>query len=79
MQTTWLPVAACDHIDRLQRNFLWGDSETEHKIHLLNWDQVVREKYLHTEDLWNAETKPHHSFTWKSELKGVQLLKKGVR
>ncbi|KAJ7950712.1 Ribonuclease H [Quillaja saponaria] len=43
------------------------------------WAQVVRSKYLSNVDLWDATVKPHHSFIWKSILKGVQLLNKGMK
>ena len=44
MQTTWLPQSTCDKIDKLNRNFLWGDTEEKKKVHLINWDTVCKSK-----------------------------------
>lgn len=34
----------CEHIDKLNRNFLWGCFEGARKIHLVNWNQVCKNK-----------------------------------
>ncbi|KAL7239794.1 hypothetical protein ACSBR2_005630 [Camellia fascicularis] len=44
MQTMELPRQLCDDIDRINRNFLWGDTETQKKVHLVNWDSVCKNK-----------------------------------
>ncbi|KAI8550987.1 hypothetical protein RHMOL_Rhmol06G0149600 [Rhododendron molle] len=44
MQTMHLPVSVCDKLDRLNRNFLWGDSPDKKKIHLVKWDKVCKSK-----------------------------------
>ncbi|KAL6202860.1 hypothetical protein ACLB2K_026564 [Fragaria x ananassa] len=44
MQTAKLPVHTCERLDRLNRNFLWGDSDQKKKVHLTNWDMVCRPK-----------------------------------
>lgn len=46
MQCNLLPPKICKEIDRLTRNFLWGDSIQKKKIHLKNWDLVDRPKFL---------------------------------
>ena len=45
MQCT-LPPKICKEIDKFNRNFLWGDSIQKKKIHLKNWDSVVKPKLL---------------------------------
>lgn len=44
MQTTKLPTATCSQLDKLNRNFLWGDTTEKKKIHLLNWNKVCKPK-----------------------------------
>ncbi|XP_028120068.1 uncharacterized protein LOC114317531 [Camellia sinensis] len=44
MQTMELPRKFCDEVDRINRNFLWGDTDTHKKVHLINWDTVCRTK-----------------------------------
>ncbi|KAH7860326.1 hypothetical protein Vadar_012160 [Vaccinium darrowii] len=46
MQTMHLPANICDKLDRLNRNFLWGDTPTRKKIHLVNWHTVCKNKDL---------------------------------
>lgn len=46
MQTTKLPRATCDEIDRISRRFLWGGSEDRRKMHLVSWDIVTKPKNL---------------------------------
>ncbi|GMP55674.1 hypothetical protein CsSME_00020426 [Camellia sinensis var. sinensis] len=40
MQTTVFPMKVCDAIDRLNKNFLWGDTLERKKVHLVKWDTV---------------------------------------
>ncbi|KAL6138042.1 hypothetical protein ACLB2K_063330 [Fragaria x ananassa] len=40
MQTAKLPISICDSLDRLNRNFLWGDTDQQRKVHLTNWDML---------------------------------------
>ncbi|OMO86377.1 reverse transcriptase [Corchorus capsularis] len=44
MNTSMLPASIHVEIDRLHRNFLWGESDECKKIHLVNWDQVTKKK-----------------------------------
>lgn len=44
MQTAKLPASTCDTLDKLNRDFLWGDCDGKKKIHLVNWDTVCRPK-----------------------------------
>ncbi|KAK9911967.1 hypothetical protein M0R45_035844 [Rubus argutus] len=46
MQTVRLPMSICNDLDKLNRNFLWGDTENKKKIHLVNWDTVCLPKTL---------------------------------
>ena len=40
MQTQWVPQSIFDQIDKLNRNFLWGDRDEKKKIHLINQNKV---------------------------------------
>lgn len=44
MQVFRFPVAVCKELDQLCRNFLWGHSNQQRKIHLVNWEMVTRPK-----------------------------------
>jgi hypothetical protein len=44
MQTAKLPASTCNMLDKLNREFLWGDTENKKKIHLVKWDNVCRPK-----------------------------------
>ncbi|KAL7175265.1 hypothetical protein ACSBR2_028969 [Camellia fascicularis] len=44
MRTLELPRKVCDEIDKLNCNFLWGDSLERKKVHLVNWQQVCYKK-----------------------------------
>lgn len=46
MQTAKLPISTCDTLDKLIRDFLWGDCEGKKKVHLINWDSVCHPKSL---------------------------------
>jgi hypothetical protein len=38
MQYAKLPKTLCDEMEKIQRGFLWGDTEQTRKPHLINWD-----------------------------------------
>ncbi|CAN1805656.1 Putative ribonuclease H protein At1g65750 [Linum perenne] len=44
MQTTLLPVEVCSTIDKKIRDFIWGSSNGERKMHLVNWETVCTPK-----------------------------------
>lgn len=39
-----LPVSTCESLDKLNRDFLWGDCDEKRKVHLVNWDVVCQPK-----------------------------------
>lgn len=39
-----MPAAVANRLEKIQRRFLWGDSEGRRKIHLLSWDRITRSK-----------------------------------
>ncbi|CAL5372109.1 unnamed protein product [Camellia sinensis] len=39
-----LPIGVAKTIDRIQSNFLWGGSEVQRKIHLVQWKEVCKSK-----------------------------------
>lgn len=44
MQYTALPLKILQGIDKLNRNFIWGTSETRKKVHLIGWNKVTKAK-----------------------------------
>ncbi|KAK7845916.1 putative ribonuclease h protein [Quercus suber] len=46
MQCNLLPSRICTELDRLNRNFLWGDLSTKKKLHAINWDVVTKPEHL---------------------------------
>lgn len=44
MQAFALPSGTCKAIDKVCRDFLWGDIEDHKKVHLVNWDEVCTPK-----------------------------------
>ncbi|XP_072066946.1 uncharacterized protein [Arachis hypogaea] len=44
MQSVVLPSATCNIVDRICRNFIWGDTKQTKKIHLLSWKKVCELK-----------------------------------
>ncbi|CAN1156116.1 Putative ribonuclease H protein At1g65750 [Linum perenne] len=44
MQTSLIPVATCIEIDKRVRNFIWGSSSEERKVHLISWDRICLPK-----------------------------------
>lgn len=43
MQTMNLPVNVCDKLDRINKDFLWGDTPDKRKLHLVNWHTVCKD------------------------------------
>lgn len=39
-----LPKACLNQIQKLQRNFIWGDNESGSKHHAIGWDDITRSK-----------------------------------
>lgn len=44
MQSSMLPSKVLERIDRVNRNFLWGSSESSKKMHWVGWRKVARPK-----------------------------------
>ncbi|PRQ37815.1 putative RNA-directed DNA polymerase [Rosa chinensis] len=44
MQTVRIPMSICDSLDKLNRDFLWGDYDGKKKTHLVSWELVCRPK-----------------------------------
>lgn len=40
MQTALLPKTTTQQLERICRNFLWGDTENKAKLHPFNWNTV---------------------------------------
>ncbi|KAF7804220.1 putative ribonuclease H protein At1g65750 family [Senna tora] len=44
MQTAVLPSGICKEIEKLNRGFIWGDSESKRKSHLVSWHTLCKPK-----------------------------------
>lgn len=44
MQTIKIAKNVCDHIDKINRNFLWCQKEDKNRIHLVMWRRVYKPK-----------------------------------
>ena len=44
MQCSYLPGKVSEGIDRVNRNFLWGLSESALKTHWVSWEKVTKTK-----------------------------------
>ncbi|CAL1354334.1 unnamed protein product [Linum trigynum] len=44
MQVELLPKTVCKALDRVNREFLWGDSEDKRRLHLVEWPQLTQPK-----------------------------------
>jgi len=38
MQYAKIPKTICDEVDKIQRGFVWGDSDQGRKAHLISWN-----------------------------------------
>lgn len=39
-----LPISVANKLEKIQRQFLWGDSNEKRKLHLVGWDKVTKSK-----------------------------------
>ncbi|KAL9683503.1 hypothetical protein QQ045_015325 [Rhodiola kirilowii] len=39
-----MPISVAQEMEKIQRNFLWGSTESRRKIHYVNWSKVTRPK-----------------------------------
>ena len=39
-----LPSHACEKLDKVNRDFLWGSSTEKRKLHLVGWSKIIRPK-----------------------------------
>ncbi|CAN1170479.1 Putative ribonuclease H protein At1g65750 [Linum perenne] len=44
MQTSVLPIYTCEAIDKRIRDFVWGSTPEERKVHLISWEQICKPK-----------------------------------
>ncbi|XP_061373188.1 berberine bridge enzyme-like 8 [Gastrolobium bilobum] len=44
MQSTKIPSAVCKEIERIQRDFIWGDHDGIRRNHLINWKTITLPK-----------------------------------
>lgn len=39
-----MPTAVANQIEKIQRQFLWGDSKEKKRLHLVKWDKVTKHR-----------------------------------
>ena len=39
-----LPSHACEKLDKVNRDFLWGSSTEKRKLHLVGWSKIIKSK-----------------------------------
>ena len=44
IQCTYIPNSILEGVDRVNRNFLWGSTESSKKIHWVGWQKVTKSK-----------------------------------
>jgi len=44
MMTTYIPKRCIDEMQRIQRSFVWGDTDTTRRHHAISWDIVTQPK-----------------------------------
>jgi hypothetical protein len=44
MMTTLIPKACIDEIQRMQRKFIWGDTDQSRRYHAVGWNMLTRPK-----------------------------------
>ncbi|GLT57157.1 hypothetical protein SLA2020_301450 [Shorea laevis] len=44
MQSQMLPISTLNSLDKISRDFLWGSTENQHKLHLVSWEKVTQPK-----------------------------------
>ena len=42
MQGCMLPSRVLNNLDKINRNFLWGSTDSAKKIHMVNWKKVTK-------------------------------------
>ena len=40
MQSAKIPIGTCDNIESFCKGFIWGDSNDQRGVHLINWDPI---------------------------------------
>lgn len=118
MQTTGIPEAINQEIDRRNCRFVWGNKDNKNRKHLVAWDKVckakkegglglrsmskvntasmarmgrkilsepdslwaavLKGKYPQNSSLLECKATSNSSYTWRSVLRGQELLKKGT-
>jgi hypothetical protein len=45
MMTNQLPQSCIDEIEKIERNFIWGDNDETRKVHAVRWADVTKPKW----------------------------------
>ncbi|KAK4282627.1 hypothetical protein QN277_013982 [Acacia crassicarpa] len=75
MQSYKLPASVCQNMERMQRDFIWGDTENRRKHHAISWEivtspkadgglglkrlEIMNDSFL-AKKAWRMHSEPHH-------------------
>ena len=75
----------CDQISTMIGRYWWSNQDKDNKIHWLRWEKltqskedILKAKYFPEGDILSAQKSANMSYTWRSILKGVEVLKDGI-
>lgn len=60
-----MPISVCDDLDKISRNFVWGGSEGQRKVHMISWNNVCKSKEAGGLGL-RSSRKNNHAFMMKA-------------
>ena len=46
MSLSKIPITVANLLEKIQRQFLWGDKEDKRKLYLLGWNSITKSKKL---------------------------------
>ncbi|KAL6184070.1 hypothetical protein ACLB2K_045474 [Fragaria x ananassa] len=65
MQAAKLPSSLCDKLDKLNRDFLWGDTENKKKVHLAMLAKASWRIWHEDVGLWTSIYKSKKGLSWR--------------
>ena len=82
MQCTYLPAKVLDSIDWVNKNFLWGFTESSRKMHWIGWEKVTKSKEeggLGLQTAKGRNTSLLAKLNWRFQTEGDSLCAKVIK